>query len=85
MKQEQCDVCHCNAEDCPKGESKAYYITNKLENLWSHYRHRGNDIVTGKEKRPLKVLIFTQFQQVSNLVGDRLFRRFGTACIAGEL
>lgn len=82
MQRHKCDICHNVAEECPKEESKAFYIIEKLLNLWSLYQHRGIDIVTGKEKRPLKVLIFTQFQQVSNLVGDRLIRRFGTACIA---
>lgn len=82
MRQRKCTVCHCVAEDCPKEESKAYYIIEKLLNLWSVYQNRGIDPMTGEEKRPLKVLIFTQFQQVSNLVGDRLIRRFGTACVA---
>ena len=78
----QCSVCHCNAEDCPQDESKAYYITNKLVQLWSTYQNRGTDEMTGEAKRPLKVIIFTQFQQISNLVGDRLIRRFGTGCVA---
>jgi SNF2 family DNA or RNA helicase len=38
--------------------------------------------MTGEVKRPLKVIIYTQFQQVSNLVGDRLIRRFGRGCVA---
>ena len=82
MQRKKCDICHNVAEECPKEESKAFYIIEKLLNLWSLYQNRGIDIMTGKDKRPLKVLIFTQFQQVSNLVGDRLIRRFGTACIA---
>ncbi len=81
-RQKKCNICHCEAENCPEEESKAFYIIEKLLGLWSKYQNRGIDTTTGKEKRPLKVLVFTQFQQVSNLVGDRLIRRFGTACIA---
>ena len=82
MKYRKCNVCHSVAEDCPQNESKAYYITEKLLELWYMYQSRGKDEVTGNKKRPLKVIIFTQFQQVSNLVGDRLIRRFGTECVA---
>jgi hypothetical protein len=78
----QCVVCNCEAEDCPEEESKAYYIANKLINLLSVYQNRGTHEITGDAKRPLKVIIFTQFQQVSNLVGDRLIRRFGRGCVA---
>lgn len=82
MIQKNCDICHATAEDCPKDESKAFYITNKLLELYSTYKSRGVDVLTGNQKRPLKVIIFTQFQEVSNLVGDRLIRRFGTGCVS---
>jgi hypothetical protein len=77
-----CKVCHALSEDCPPDESKAFYITNKILILWTQYQHRGIDTGTLKQKRPLKIIIFSQFQQVSNLVGDRLIRRFGTGCVA---
>mmetsp|Transcript_18897 Transcript_18897/g.28050 ORF Transcript_18897/g.28050 Transcript_18897/m.28050 type:complete len:1578 (-) Transcript_18897:181-4914(-) len=32
--------------------------------------------------RPLKVIIFSQFRQIINVVGDRLIRRFGAGCVA---
>lgn len=78
---QECSVCHNQAEECPIDESKSYYLIDKLKNLLKQYKNRGTEI-TGEAKRPLKVIIFTQFKQVSNLVGDRLIRRFGTGCIA---
>lgn len=82
LDKRNCSVCHAVAEDCPTDESKAFYITNKLLELWSIYQNRGVDMMTGQLKRALKVIVFTQFQQVSNQVGHRLIRRFGTGCIA---
>jgi len=68
-----CEVCHCQAENCPKEESKSYYITNKLLQLWeSHYNTR----------RPLKAIVFSQFREILNVVGDRLIRRFGRGRVA---
>ena len=78
----ECEICNNKAEDCPREESKAHYITNKLINLLVQYKNRGVHEITMKQKRPLKCIIFTQFQKVSNVVGDRLIRRFGTGCIA---
>jgi hypothetical protein len=40
------------------------------------------DGATGTALRPFKVLLFSQFNQILNVVGDRLIRRFGTGCIA---
>jgi hypothetical protein len=34
------------------------------------------------KKRPLKVIIFSQFRKVLNMTGDRLLRRFGNGCVA---
>ena len=34
------------------------------------------------DRRPLKVIVFSQFPKALNMVGDRLLRRFGTACVA---
>jgi SNF2 family DNA or RNA helicase len=82
IESQECNICNCKAEDCPEEESKAYYITNKLIKLLAMYQNRGTHDLTGEAKRPLKVIIFTQFQQVSNLVGDRLIRRFGRGCVA---
>eukprot|EP00557_Chaetoceros_sp_GSL56_P009171 CAMPEP_0176494518 /NCGR_PEP_ID=MMETSP0200_2-20121128/10149_1 /TAXON_ID=947934 /ORGANISM="Chaetoceros sp., Strain GSL56" /LENGTH=1522 /DNA_ID=CAMNT_0017892301 /DNA_START=84 /DNA_END=4652 /DNA_ORIENTATION=- len=77
----ECNICHNKAEECPQEESKAFYISNRLKHLWYQYKDRGTTS-TGESKRPLKVLIFSQFRQISNVVGDRLIRRFGLGCIA---
>mmetsp|Transcript_8540 Transcript_8540/g.12168 ORF Transcript_8540/g.12168 Transcript_8540/m.12168 type:complete len:719 (-) Transcript_8540:91-2247(-) len=43
----------------------------------------GNNCLPGnRRKRPLKVIIFSQFRQILNVVGDRLIRRLGSACVA---
>lgn len=77
----ECKICHNKAEECPQKESKAFYIINKLQYLWYQYKNRGNT-PSGDPKRPLKVLIFSQFRQISDVVGDRLIRRFGLGCVA---
>ena len=81
LEREYCAVCKAPAEDCPKEESKPFYITNKLLQLWKDYKNRGLEH-NGKEKRPLKVLIFSQFRSICNVVGDRLIRKFGHLCVA---
>jgi len=82
QNQTKCPDCHCLSEKCPKDESKAFYIENKLIDLWNAYSHRINDGTIGSALRPFKVLLFSQFNQILNVVGDRLIRRFGTGCIA---
>jgi SNF2 family DNA or RNA helicase len=68
----RCGACGRTATDCPEDESKSYYLINKLAALHSHSTHQ----------RPLKVIVFSQFRKALNVVGDRLYRRFGSACIA---
>ncbi len=68
MNQKQCSVCHCKAENCPVEESKAYYLINKLIDLWAAYRNRGVNLFTGRAKRPLKVIVFSQFKVSSKLI-----------------
>merc|ERR1719223_524979 len=74
-----CAVCHARAEECPKDESKAYYVTNKLLQLWTSRYKRDGDM---KSNTQLKVIVFSQFRQILNVVGDRLIRRFGAGCIS---
>jgi SNF2 family DNA or RNA helicase len=71
----RCRICHRIAEECPRDESKSYFITRRLIELHNQYRT--------KTSRPfLKVIVFSQFRASLNLVGDRLLRKFGTACVA---
>lgn len=74
-----CTVCHARAEECPKDESKAYYVTNKFLQLWKSSCTRHDD---AKNNTHLKVIVFSQFRQILNVVGDRLIRRFGGGCIS---
>lgn len=78
LDKNQCTHCYKKAEDCPQTESsKALFVTKKLLNL------REKEIVGNRTfQRPLKVIIFSQFRQTLDYVGDRLIRRFGGACVA---
>lgn len=77
-----CPDCHCLSESCPPGESKAFYISKKLMDLWNTYSHRIKASHGITPRRPLKALLFSQFTQILNVIGDRLIRRFGSGCIA---
>jgi len=89
----KCAVCHRIAEPCPEEESKFFYLTQKLEQLLVANKNSVNQFsgaasrllgesVTSEDKRPLKVIIFSQFRPILNLVGHRLLRRFGPGCVA---
>ena len=47
------------------------------ENHWL-----GEAVAFIEGERPMKVIVFSQFRKVLNLVGDRLLKRFGSACVA---
>jgi len=91
----QCNICQRPAEECPEEESKAYYLIQRLLDLKQRSKECAfksipsptASIVTGEEilvkyARPVKVILFSQFRQILNVVGDRLIRRFGNDCIA---
>jgi hypothetical protein len=82
----RCDVCHRVAEHCPEDESKSFHLIERLLDLHRSQHHRlagsTNEMSVGGMARPLKVIVFSQFRSSLNIVGDRLLRRFGTACIA---
>lgn len=84
----RCEVCHRIAEPCPEEESKSFYLVNKLLDLHKSHQRRmiGRTIDSSLNafgnSRPLKVIVFSQFRQTLNSVGDRLLRRFGGGCIA---
>jgi SNF2 family DNA or RNA helicase len=90
----RCDVCYRKAEMCPTSETKPFYVVQKLLELHAANQKRQDRTLVGKpkclfgekvpmiEKRPLKVIVFSQFRKVLNMAGDRMLRRFGTACIA---
>jgi SNF2 family DNA or RNA helicase len=71
----RCSICHRVAEECPKDESKSYFLSNRLIEL-----NRLNSSLN--RTRPLKVIVFSQFRAALNFIGDRLLRRFGTASVA---
>lgn len=69
-----CEICGRKAVDCPEEESKSYYLINKIINLYTNR--------DPSKERPVKVIVFSQFRKALNVVGDRLYRRFGSACVA---
>jgi len=91
-----CYICHRPSEECPQEESKSYYITNILSKLYEEFETAKQDFLSGsltrssaagiitmrREHRPLKVIIFSQFRQILNVVGDRLIHKYGGGCIS---
>lgn len=76
-----CGVCYKATQQCPDYESKSFYLSNKLQELYSKYSSTvmSTPVVN---RRPLKAIVFSEFRSTLNLVGDRLLRRFGGGCIA---
>ena len=70
----RCSVCFRLAQDCPSSESKNKYIIDKLFKLYRQQltersviknHNRSHDSFASVEKRPLKVIVFSQFRKVS--------------------
>lgn len=83
----RCSTCHRVAQECPEDESKGSYLVRRLENLYHLSRNPETPIAARfdpmrPQDRPLKALVFSQFRQALNVVGDRLLKRFGAACVA---
>jgi hypothetical protein len=86
----QCEICHLRAEDCPTKETKPHYVVNKILSLYKEQQEAKSYSAKYEvpaefmveERRPLKVIVFSQFRKTLNQTGDRLLRRFGGACIA---
>lgn len=76
---EKCEICHLPKEECPPSETKSAYVIDKLIQL---YKNRQVKYPYERKKRPLKVIVFSQFRKVLNMTGDRLLRRFGGGCVA---
>jgi SNF2 family DNA or RNA helicase len=84
----RCEFCFKIAKDCPEDESKSSYLVSKLLKLyWAHgNRHvsppNPAEFPKCDSPRPLKAIVFSQFRKALDFVGDRMIRRFGTACVA---
>lgn len=82
----RCEICYRVSEDCPKDESKAYYLSRRLLKLVEEKHNMpvnfSNELLFQDSMRPLKVIVFSQFRAALNFVGDRLLRKFGNAHIA---
>lgn len=87
-----CQVCFQKPQDCPSSESKSHYLVNKLLKIYQADEKRQQELAAfgqcrvrlaglNDERRP-KVIVFSQFRSTLDLVGDRLLKRFGTACVA---
>jgi hypothetical protein len=83
----KCQTCFRLALKCPSEESKASYVIQKLLGLYTLRKEFVGRIpdsshFSERDTRPLKAIIFSQFRNALDVVGDRLLRRFGTACVA---
>mmetsp|Transcript_6959 Transcript_6959/g.11018 ORF Transcript_6959/g.11018 Transcript_6959/m.11018 type:complete len:735 (+) Transcript_6959:404-2608(+) len=88
-EERQCRVCFRFVEECPSSETKPHYIINKLLKLYKQQeidKATLNSQVAAEygmdRKRPLKVIVFSQFRKILDMTGDRLLRRFGSGCVA---
>jgi SNF2 family DNA or RNA helicase len=82
----RCEVCHRASEECPEDESKSFFLSRRLLELVEQMPNlqfsTTNESSSRLNSRPLKVIVFSQFRAALNFVGDRLLRKFGTACVA---
>ncbi|CAB9503894.1 F-box protein At3g54460 [Seminavis robusta] len=80
-----CQTCFREPKECPTTESKSFYLINKLLKLYEDDQKRDQDFRPSAShvvnRRRFKVIVFSQFRRVLNLVGNHLLKRFGTACI----
>lgn len=92
-EKKECCTCHRKAEECPEEDTKASYIIRQLLQLIDHRKNRSSypsrssapvlgESITAHEKRDLKVIIFSQFRKILDVVGDRLIRRLGNGVVA---
>ena len=82
----RCTICYRMTEECPIDESKSHFLSRRLLELHKQ-RYKGTScpedaMFSSGISRPLKVIVFSQFRAALNFIGDRLLRKFGTACVA---
>ena len=88
-----CSVCNRVSEICPPEETKFHYVISRLDHLQAQIRRNASvfspaaslcvgETIALKESRRLKVIIFSQFRKVLNLIGHRLIRRYGAGAVA---
>ncbi|KAG7363282.1 SNF2 family helicase [Nitzschia inconspicua] len=85
----QCKVCYRKWEKCPAKETKPHYVVSKLLKLYREQQESEKSVkfkvpieFSMESRRPLKVIVFSQFRKTLNQTGDRLLRRFGNGCVA---
>lgn len=81
-RESRCSVCYRVAVECSADESKSFYLINRLLQLCTSHLRTLPTKPIGSGVRTLKVIVFSQFREALNFVGDRLLKRFGTACVA---
>jgi hypothetical protein len=80
----RCNVCHRVAQECSPDETKPKYLVDRILSMYKEQVTRISTLRGQRSRsvRPLKVIVFSQYQKALNLVGDRLLGRLGTACVA---
>lgn len=84
-KSGRCADCYRCSIACPNDESKSFYLVERLLALLKEQENSAR--VFGQDhakqpSRPLKVIVFSQFRDALNARGNRLLKKFGTACVA---
>lgn len=84
----RCSVCHRLSQPCPQDESKFSYLVTRLNQICARSkgsgkvfspaaaRFTGEQVVMTEGRRP-KIIVFSQYRKVLNLVGNRLILRYG--------
>lgn len=81
----RCTVCHRCSIECPKSESKSFYLVERILSMLKEQRKVASiigQLHVKQSPRHLKVIVFSQFRNALNVIGDRLLKKFGTACVA---
>lgn len=89
----QCFVCHRVSQNCPREETKFHHVIAEMDRLHTRANDKtkvfspaaanfAGEKIELTEDRPLKVIIFSQFRKVLNLIGHRLIRRYGAGAVA---
>jgi len=89
----KCPICFRMPEPCPLEETKFHHVTCQLEALVAAQTDQKRapceaaakmigEHIQMVETRPVKVIIFSQFRLILNLIGHRLLRRFGAGAVA---
>lgn len=83
LETSRCRVCWRQRLECPDEETKSSYLVKKCLSLVQGSQplvHTFEKLDEGR--RPIKIIVFSQFRKALDMVGSRLLLRFGSACVS---